>query len=308
MTLTRRKFLQACGVGAAGVAMGIQPAVATASGLAPPIDRAGAANVPRARNREFSVLFDANRCIGCKLCQITCKKVNNLPPDNDVVSLSATTLTFVDFKNISSDLEKPDIKPVKRQCMHCEEPACVSVCPVGALFKKENGVVAYDPHKCIGCRYCMTACPFEIPKYNWDSAEPKINKCAAQCLDDGTRNQPACVQVCPVQALQYGDRNTLLALAHDRIDKNRDKYAGTIYGENEVGGTSWLYIGGVPFDKLGFRTDLPTTPLPQFTLNVMEKVPWVIGTAIAFLTGVSWWTHRPARKPLVEAPVPVRNE
>lgn len=300
MKLTRRKFIQVCGAGVALAGIGAQVAP-PALQMAPPAE-------PTSRNWNYSVLFDENRCIGCKLCQITCKKVNNLPPENDVTSLSATTLTFVDFKNISAEMDKPTIKPVKKQCMHCQDPACVSVCPVGALTKKENGVVAYDPHKCIGCRYCITACPFEIPKYNWDSAEPKINKCAAQCLDDGTRDQPACVQVCPVQALQYGNRNQLLALAHDRIDQNRGKYVGTVYGENEVGGTSWLYISGIPFDKLGFRTDLPTTPLPHYTLNVMERVPWLIGGIIGLLTGITWWTHRPESKQLVEAPVPVMDE
>ena len=300
MTLTRRKFIQVVGAGAALAGIGAQ--------VAPPSLVPAPQAEPAERNWNYSVLFDANRCIGCKLCQITCKKVNNLPPENDVTSLSATTLTFIDFKNISAKMDKPTIKPVKKQCMHCQDPACVSVCPVGALTKKENGVVAYDPHRCIGCRYCITACPFEIPKYNWDSAEPKINKCAAQCLDDGTRDQPACVQVCPVQALQYGNRNQLLALAHDRIDQNRGKYVGTVYGEKEVGGTSWLYLSGVPFEKLGFRTDLPTTPLPRYTLNVMERVPWLIGGIIGLLTGITWWTHRPESKPLVEAPVPVINK
>ncbi len=300
MTLTRRKFIQVVGAGAALAAIGAQ--------VAPPSLVPAPQAEPAERNWNYSVLFDANRCIGCKLCQITCKKVNNLPPDDNVTTLSATTFTFIDFKNISAKMDKPTIKPVKRQCMHCQDPACVSVCPVGALTKKENGVVAYDPHRCIGCRYCITACPFEIPKYNWDSAEPKINKCAAQCLENGTRDQPACVQVCPVQALQYGNRNQLLALAHDRIDQNRGKYAGTVYGEKEVGGTSWLYLSGIPFEKLGFRADLPTTPLPRYTLNVMERVPWLIGGIIGLLTGITWWTHRPESKQLVEAPVPVIDE
>lgn len=306
MTLSRRKFLQVCGIGAAGFGIGAQPALALTGAWTAP-QASPAAAVPSASNRAYSVLFDAKRCIGCKLCQITCKKVNNLPADNNVTTLSATTLSLIDFKNISSELDQPVIQPVKRQCMHCEDPACVSVCPVGALTKKENGVVAYDPHKCIGCRYCITACPFEVPKYNWDSAEPKINKCAAQCLDDGTRAQPACVQVCPVQALQYGDRRQLLALAHDRIDRSGGTYVGSVYGEKEVGGTSWLYLSAVPFEKLGLPV-LSETPLPRYTLNVMERVPWLIGGIIGLLSGVTWWTHRPERKPLREAPVPVINE
>ena len=300
MNLTRRNFLKVCGASAATLGIGAK--------MPPPITPPGPNPAPISRNWDYSVLFDANRCIGCKLCQITCKQVNNLPADNNVVSLSATTLSLIDFKNISPTASKPVIKPVKRQCMHCEEPACVSVCPVGALYKKENGVVAYDADKCIGCRYCMTACPFDVPKYNWDSANPKINKCAAQCLDDGTRTMPACVQVCPVQALQYGKRDQLLALAHDRIDKNRDKYVGTIYGEKEIGGTSWLYVSGVPFDQLGFRTDLGETPMPQYTANIMERMPWIIGAIVTFLTGVAWWTHRTEPRQLVQAPATVRTE
>ncbi len=294
MSLTRRNFLKLIGAGAATLGIGAK--------LAPPIPSPAPAAVPTSKNWDFAVLFDQVRCIGCKLCQITCKQVNNLPADPNVVSLSATTLTLIDFRNISPTPTKPLLKPVKRQCMHCEEPACVSVCPVGALYKRDNGVVAYAAEKCIGCRYCMTACPFDVPKYNWNSANPKINKCAAQCLDDGMRATPACVQVCPVQALQYGKRDQLLAIARDRIQQNPNKYVNHIYGEREVGGTSWLYLSGVPYEQLGFRTDLGELPMPHYTWNVMEKVPWVLGTLLVGLSSIAWWTHRTESPKLATAP------
>lgn len=300
MNISRRDFLKVCGAGAALAGVGAQ--------VAPPSLEKAMLAEPTSKNWDYSVLYDAQRCIGCKLCQVTCKKVNGLPAESNVTKLSATTLTYINFKNVANESEKSVLKPVKLQCMHCQDPACVSVCPVGALYKKENGVVAYDADKCIGCRYCIAACPFDVPKYNWDAADPKINKCAAQCLDDGTRTEPACVQVCPVQALEYGKRDQMLLLAHDRIDKGGGKYVKQVYGENDVGGTSWLYVSGVPFDKLGLRVDLPQIPMPRYTENVMERMPWIVGALITFLSGMAWWTHRAESKQLVEAPVTVSNE
>jgi len=183
----------------------------------------------------YGILSDAAQCIGCKLCVKACKEANNLPSDDRVTTLSATTLTIVDFKNISTKLETPEVKPIKRQCMHCEDPACVSVCPVNALTPNERGAIVYDANKCIGCRYCMVACPFGIPKYNWDSANPKINKCTHGCMEDGKRDQPACVQICPVKALTYGKRNDLLAIAKSRIQQNPGRYVNQVYGERKSG-------------------------------------------------------------------------
>jgi formate dehydrogenase iron-sulfur subunit len=300
MTLTRRKFLQVCGTSAAMLGVGAQVAPSSL-GMASPA-------VPSHPADEKGMLIDTTQCVGCRSCQRACKVINNLPTDDYATCLSATTLTVIDMHNISPVQDKPVIKPVKLQCMHCQEPACVSVCPVGALYKKEDGTVAYEADKCIGCRYCMTACPFGIPKYDWDTASPKINKCTRSCIENSGLDSPACVQACPAKALTWGKRTDLLLIAKERINKSPDKYVDQVYGEKEVGGTSTLYLSSTPFSQLGFRTDLPSTALPQYTMNVMEKIPWVLGGVVTLLSGIAWWTHRTEPKQLVEAPATVTNK
>ena len=300
MNLSRRDFLKICGAGAVTLGVGAK--------FAPDALSVGSRKVPVAPFRGNGVLIDASACVGCKSCQRACKIANNLPSDGRETSLSATTLTIVDFKNISTKLDQPEIKPVKKQCMHCDNPACVSVCPVGALVKTESGAVTYDADKCIGCRYCMMACPFGVPKYNWDDPNPKINKCAQACMANGKSNTPACVQACPVKALAYGSREELLTIAHARIAQNPTKYVNHVYGENEIGGTSMLYLSSVPFEQLGFRTDLPSEPLPELTWAVQEKIPGIFAGVVTALSAIAWWTHRKPAKKLVEAPVEVTGE
>ncbi len=300
MTISRRGFLKLCGISAATLGLGakfVEPSAPAPKRAAPVRPSDG-----------FGVLIDTTQCIGCKSCQQACQVVNNLPGDGREVALSATTLTVVDMCNVSPTLSQPDIKPVKRQCMHCQEPACVSVCPVGALYKQENGAVAYDADKCMGCRYCMVACPFGVPKYDWNSPNPKINKCALSCMTDGTRDRPACVQACPNQALYYGNRADLIKVARDRIAQNPTQYVNQIYGEKEVGGTAMLYLSGTPFERLGFRTDLPTEPLPNLTWDAQEKIPTVFTALLALLSGIAWWRHRHEQKELIAVPVPVPSE
>ena len=301
MNISRRDFLKACGASAA--MLGIGAKFASPAALTP-----GAA-VPITPHTGTAVLIDTTRCVGCNSCTTACKIANHLPTDPiPPTCLSATTLSVIELKNISPTLNKPVLKPVKWACMHCENPACVASCPVGALTKAADGHVAYDENICIGCRYCMAACPFGIPKYDWASPDPKIVKCTQACMADGTRNQPACVQACPNQALLFGNRTDILAIARDRITQSPSKYVNHIYGENELGGTSRLYISGTPFEELGFRTDLPSEPLPQYTWNAMEKIPAVLGSVAVLLSGIAWWTHRGESKKLVEAPVTVTNK
>lgn len=298
MKISRRDFIKVCGASAALASVGAT--------IAPPQAGVKTSAAPIYPKSDTAILIDTTRCVGCRSCEKACKLANQLPDDNPV-ALSATTLTFVDFHNVSRVREKPETLPIKRQCMHCQEPACVSVCPVGALYKKDNGWVAYDENVCIGCRYCMMACPFGIPKYNWDSANPKINKCAQGCMADGRRTTPACVGACPNQALYYGKRDDLLLIAKERITKNPDKYVNKIFGENEVGGTAALYLSARPFEQLGFRTGLPTESLPQLTWNAQEKIPAVIGIVVTLLSSIAWWTHRREKERLVEVPVEVNH-
>jgi len=301
VNITRRDFLKGLGAGVA--LLGIGATVPTQ-----PLAQAPKKSVPISPKICSGVLIDTTRCVGCKSCQQACQVANGLPVDPRATALSAKNLCVVEMKNISPTPAKADIKPVKRQCMHCEDPACVSVCPVGALKKDDKGAVQYDASVCMGCRYCMMACPFGVPKYDWDSPNPKINKCAQGCLADGKRNTPACVQACPNQALYYGNREQLLTIAKDRIAQNPTKYVNKIYGEKEVGGTSMLYLGGTSFDQLGFRTDLPTEPLPSLTWAAQEKIPFALAGALSLLSVIAFWTHRKESKRLVEQPVRVESE
>ncbi len=287
MKISRRDFIKWAGASAALVGVGAQ--------VSPPRFPMRLQASPITPRTGFGLLIDLKRCIGCKLCVGACKQANNLPEDS-AASLSPTTLTIIDFKNVSPNVADPVIKPVKRQCMHCLEPACVSVCPVSALERNEKGHVVYEAEKCIGCRYCMVACPFGIPKYDWNSPNPRINKCTFGCMANGKRDVPACVQACPVEALQYGSRDELLTIAKRRIKDNPNQYVNHIYGENQVGGTGMFYVSGVPFEQLGFRTDLPDEPLPNLTWVAQEKIPAVIVGAISLLSGIAWWTHRGERK------------
>ena len=162
---------------------------------------------------------------------------------------------------------------VKVQCMHCQDPACVSACITGALSKKDNGTVHYDVAKCIGCRYCMAACPFEIPAYEYhEPILPRVRKCTfcyERIIKEG--GKPGCASICPVEAITFGKRSKLLVMAHWRIDKDLAKYVNHVYGEHEVGGTSWLYISGVDFQKVGFPK-LPTQPMPQVTETIQHSL------------------------------------
>jgi formate dehydrogenase iron-sulfur subunit len=173
---------------------------------------------------------------------------------------------------------------VKRQCMHCVDPACVSACPVGALQKTDEGPVVYDCTRCIGCRYCMVACPFGVPKFEWGEPLPKIQKCTF-CADRQAEGlEPACSAACPTGALTFGDRDALIAEAEARIEANPDLYVPHVYGRDEVGGTSWLYLSPVPFEELGFPA------LKTESVTALSEAVATFGTAgvaagVTFLLG-----------------------
>lgn len=165
---------------------------------------------------------------------------------------------------------------VKRQCMHCSQPACVAACPTKAMYKTSEGPVIWREAKCMGCRYCMISCPFDVPKFEFGSAVPRIQKCIL-CWDRLEKGeQPACVQNCVGKALIFGQRSELMDTAKERIYRNPDKYHHHIYGEHEVGGTGWFYISRVPFEQIGFRTDLGTTAYPEYTRQFLYSVPVVL--------------------------------
>jgi len=247
------------------------------------------------------VLVDLNRCIGCRSCQVACKAWNDNPGEetecvgyyDNPPNLDADTWSIIQFNEVEVGGRLHWVF-AKRQCMHCEEPACASACPVGALHKLNNGAVVYDSEKCIGCRYCMMACPFRVPKFQWNTPVPLIRKCTL-CVDRLTEgDEPACVKACPTGALTFGDRNELIAEAHRRIQARPGKYVDHVYGEHEVGGTSWLYISPVPFDEIGFPT-LDSRPVTVPSQTAMEATPGVFVGVVALMGGIRWFTQRRSR-------------
>lgn len=165
---------------------------------------------------------------------------------------------------------------VKRQCMHCSQPACVAACPTKAMYKTSQGPVIWRADKCMGCRYCMISCPFDVPKFEFGSAVPRIQKCIL-CWDRlGKGKQPACVENCVGKALVFGSRSDLMETAKERIYGNPDKYYHHIYGEHEVGGTGWFYVSAVPFEQIGFKNDLGITAYPEYTKQFLYSVPVVL--------------------------------
>lgn len=229
-----------------------------------------------------SLLIDITQCIGCRSCEAACKAQNKLPESDD------KDLTDVTYTKV---MERGG-RFVRKMCMHCQNPTCVSVCPVGALQKTSFGPVIYDETKCIGCRYCMAACPFQVPRYEWSSAFPRVRKCIL-CKDRVVQGlQTACAEACPVGATTFGERDDLIYEAQNRIRKEPDKYVNRIYGFSEVGGTGVLFMTDVPFEKLGFRTDLLKEPLPMLTWNVLSKIPNFVGVGSTLLFGIWWITSR----------------
>jgi len=232
-------------------------------------------------NDVFGILVDTTVCIGCRKCENACNQqnelTNNYPSFYEDKSVflerrrpSVDALTVV---NASNDSNPPKYDSfIKIQCMHCNNPACVSACIVGALTKCQHGVVSYDAWKCIGCRYCMVACPFQIPTYEYAKAfQPQIMKCTfcTELVHEGEK--PSCVEACPVEALTFGKRGDLIKLGHSKIKQHPEKYIDHVYGETEIGGTSWMYLAGKEFDEF----DLPTLedrPIPELTETIQHGI------------------------------------
>ena len=233
-----------------------------------------------------AILYDSTLCIGCRACEGGCAERWGLPYDDKIAaeeSISAHKLTAV---------ETHGERYSRRLCMHCAEPTCASVCPVGALQKTSLGPVVYDAEKCMGCRYCMQACPFQVPTYEWNKRLPKMRKCDMCYERQNQGKQTACAEVCPTGATKNGERDQLLAEARQRIAEKPGQYYGKIYGVKEVGGTSVLFLSGVPFDQIGLRTNVPQEALPDLTWRVLSLTPDIVSTGSVLLGGVWWITNR----------------
>ncbi|PKP34749.1 MAG: 4Fe-4S ferredoxin [Bacteroidetes bacterium HGW-Bacteroidetes-17] len=235
----------------------------------------------------LSILYDSTHCVGCQSCEFACAEAHGLPepvgaPEaGKIRKLDETNRSVINCYNTS----KGEIY-VKQQCMHCNEPACSSACLTNAMHKTKEGPVIWRGNKCMGCRYCMVSCPFDIPKFEFHSANPKIQKCN-MCFDRlEERKIPACVENCPAEALVFGTRRELIKEARKRIVENPDTYVDQIYGEDEAGGTGILYLSSVPFNELGFRTNLQKTSYPELSKGFLYSVPTIFVLWPALLLGI----------------------
>ena len=279
MSISRRKFLGLAGVAGVG---------SLCAGKA----HAGSTKHFSGHPGSFGVLHDVTRCVGCRSCEQACNRVNKLPkpakPYNDASVLDTKRRpTNDEYTVVNKSISKGGPLFWKIQCNHCLEPACASVCFVNAFTKQPNGAVTYDASVCVGCRYCMVACPFEIPTYEYDDPfTPEVVKCT-MCAPRLEKGQlPGCVEDCPKEALTFGKRDDLIQIARERIRKYPERYVDHIYGEHEMGGTSWLYLSGVPFNEIGMREDLGNTPAPALTSGALHVVPMVVSLWPVFLAGM----------------------
>lgn len=256
----------------------------------------------------MGVLVDLTKCNGCRQCEAACQEVAGFPVptkeqllDESVFNhrrqLGPRSYTTVNRLRAGGDDAGDRPVYVKKNCMHCNDPACASACLVGAMRKEPNGAVSYDAWKCMGCRYCMVVCPFEMPTYEYDDVwTPQVRKCTL-CSDDGNPHKggtPACVQVCPKQCLIFGKRSELLTRAHGRIRRHPDVYVDHVYGEHEAGGTSWLYISGAPFEELGFLKVASSAP-PRLSETIQHGVfiHFIPPIAWCGILGLAMWLTRP---------------
>jgi formate dehydrogenase iron-sulfur subunit len=245
------------------------------------------------------VLVDLTRCIGCRGCQVACKQWNERSVKKTEVYGNFTNPPMLNsecYTNIRYIEKQEVVRPVwsfiKNQCMHCKNPACVSACPVAALTKRADGPVVYNFDRCIGCRYCMIACPFQIPKYEWEKTLPAVRKCTF-CADRISAGLiPACVKACPTQTMYYGDRGEIMVEAEKRLKDHPERYINHIYGKDEAGGTSWVYLSAEPFEDLGFNTKIPAVAMPDLTWASLAKIPYVVIGGAVVLSAIAYLRNR----------------
>ncbi|MDR3183514.1 MAG: 4Fe-4S dicluster domain-containing protein [Planctomycetaceae bacterium] len=254
------------------------------------------------------ILVNLTKCIGCGSCTVACKMYNGnrwiddrAPASGEKAQLADENWTVIrknriektTHKNVGTDAVSGATKTdgsevwryVKHQCLHCNEPGCASACFAKAFQKTEAGPVVYYPQLCVGCRYCMVACPFNIPKFEWDNPLPKITKCmmCSSRVEEG--ESPACVGVCPTNVMKFGDRSELLKEAKELV-ANDGRYIKHVYGEEEAGGTAWIYVSDTPFEELGFKTHIPNRSIPGYTSKYMHFTPFFGAAWFVILAGL----------------------
>ena len=268
MKLTRLTFFKVGAVGAA---------TAVAGGTA------HAAPSPGAADESPAVLVDTTRCVGCRSCEAACATANGLPEPEGLGDeqafarrrqTSPKAFTVVNRYDVTGAAEPQRF--AKTQCMNCVDPACATVCPTRALEKTARGPVVYHGDRCLGCRYCMLSCPFDVPKYEYDSPTPYVRKCTFCAARQEQGQPPACAEACPTGALTFGRRGALLEEARERLYQQGGRYTPHVYGEHEAGGTGWLYISDVALDRVGLKAGLDTDPYPEHAQTALAAVPMVM--------------------------------
>lgn len=289
MRTDRRSLLK--GLAAAATAAVAAPADLLASGGEPPAPLPGA----------VGMLYDTTLCIGCKSCVVACREANGMPVEtagygnglwDAPEALDERTKNIIQLWK-----DGDDFTYVKKQCMHCVDASCVGACMMSALTKDARGIVSWNGDSCVGCRYCQIACPYEVPKFEWDSAAPKIIKCelCRHRLDAG--QEPACCEVCPRKAVIYGPRAELLQEAHRRLREHPEKYVPKVYGETDGGGTQVLYLSHVPFEEIGLP-DLGPVSSAAVTRSVQGTVykGFIAPLAVYGIVGLAIFRNRRARE------------
>ncbi len=271
--MDRRSFVQTLGVAGASLV---------------PVSL-GKAEGEESRTEFVGVLVDTTRCIGCRSCEMACAETHGFPePDTDDAVMEIERAPSVTQWTVVNRYETDRGEVfAKKQCMHCNQPACASACLTKAMLKREEGPVIWREDKCMGCRFCMISCPFDIPKFEFDSPVPKIQKCTLcwERLQEG--EIPACADACPMEAITFGKRGELIHEATRRIVESPTEYIHHIYGEHEAGGTGYMYLAGVPFEQLGFRPDIESSSYPELSKDYLYAVPIVLTLWPAFLLALS---------------------
>ncbi|MFC2117433.1 4Fe-4S dicluster domain-containing protein [Bacteroidota bacterium] len=285
MSFDRRNFLKTLGIG----------------GIALTVGKSFGATQEKSGIEFYGVLCDSTLCVGCQSCEEACADKYGFSPPEDSPEPGLIRKTDETRRVVVNGFETSKGEQyIRTACNHCNEPACASACLTKAMVKTDEGPVIWREEKCMGCRSCMISCPFDMPKFEFNSPNPKIQKCRMcyELVMEG--GKPACVESCPAEALLFGKRRDLIEIAKARIYADPDNYNHAIYGEHEVGGTGVLYLASVPFEELGLRTDLGTTSYPEFNKTFLYSVPLVLILGPAFLLGLN---HS-----LLERKLQIKNE
>lgn len=272
MSLNRRDFLKTVGI----------------ASLTLFSDNIFAGEKAKDSNVEFcGILYDATRCVGCQTCETVCAETHGLSAPAGELKPGVIRKTDEQHRTTVNcfNTSKGEIY-IKTQCMHCNEPACVAACLTKAMYKTKEGPVIWRGDKCMGCRYCMVSCPFDVPKFEYNSSNPKIQKCT-MCFEKIEKGQiPACAENCPAEAVKFGTRRELLTEARKRIIENEGTYVNEIYGDHTAGGTAFLYLSSVPFNELGLNTRLQNKSYPELSKGFLYTVPSVFVLLPPVLLGI----------------------